>query len=660
MLALIVPSLLLTTLAFQALDAEARARESDRALGLRRRAEGIVRELDGVVREPARLLRQQVEERARSAAPAELVGALSDRTAHDSLLTGIVLFDAQGRRAVPVARATAPVEVPSACGGLLGACLARSPERLAEGVRARPPARDEALELLRDAAQRATRPAVQAGVYLDLGRAYAGAPDPGPSDQLNAVEAVAQLSEFPVDAHDAWGRPAAAWGRLEQAQLLGRMGNRSSAERGLDELLQRLEPRATTLAAEEVAELAQHAAAVAEAEGLPQLAERARGLATRRRELEKTAARLEELFGRSVRDALTGGEALPLLLKQRVGGGHAFAITAATPGGAVIFGVDASLLEGTVTQHLAQVERAALLGPADGVAADAQELTLRQPLEHLRVQVRPEPALAPEEGLSPQDVRLSLIVLSMVTIAIGVGVTIRAVRREAKVAQLKTDWVANVTHELKTPLTSIRMFLETLLLGRVDDEQEAQECLQVMSREAERLTRLIEQMLVFSRIESRKGRLRLVSTEVRRIVDDALKILSDQFGIDATFEVVTVQELPPIVVDRFAMTEAVLNLLHNAWKYSANTGRERALRVVLAARRKGVEISVEDNGIGVPPRDRKRIFVKFERGTNAERERVEGSGIGLTMANTIVRAHGGWIRYTQLKQGSRFTIHLPK
>ncbi|MCA8924430.1 MAG: HAMP domain-containing histidine kinase, partial [Planctomycetes bacterium] len=377
---------------------------------------------------------------------------------------------------------------------------------------------------------------------------------------------------------------------------------------------------------------------------------------------EEAAARLEELFGRSVRDAMTSDDALPLVLKQRVGGHHAFAVTVQTPAGVVIFGLDAEHLARALREHLAQVERTRLLEADQPAAPEAQELSLSHPLEHLRVEVGPEPALAPEGymGLAPQHVRLGLIVLCMVTIAIGVGVTIRAVRREAKVAQLKTDWVANVTHELKTPLTSIRMFLETLLLGRVDDEQEAQECLQVMSREAERLTRLIEQMLVFSRIESRKGRLRLVSTDVRKMVDDALKILSDQFAVDAEFEVVTVQELPPIVVDRFAMTEAVLNLLHNAWKYSANTGRDRVLRVVLAARRKTVEIAVEDNGIGVPPRDRRRIFVKFERGTNAELERVEGSGIGLTMANTIVRAHGGWIRHTQLKQGSRFTIHLPK
>jgi len=656
---------LLTTLAFQALDAEARARESDRALGLQRRAEGIVRELDGVIREPARLLRQQAAERARTATPAEFVTALSDRARHDPQLTGLVLFDAGGERVVPVPRTPPPREPPpSSVGGILGAALARSSASVLDAALLLPPERrEESLELLRGAARSAQLPAIRAAALLELGRAYAASPQSSPSDQLNAVEAFGRLSALPLAELDHRGRPAAAWGRLEQARLLDRMGNRPSALRALRELLDGLEREAARLAPEACGALSEAVATSATQLGDPALAQRAQHLVDQRLAVEETAARLEELFGRSVRDALEGEVPLPLLLKQRVGGGHAFAVTAATPHGTALFGLTAAQVERSLSEHLAQVEQATLLGAGEPARPGAQELALRPPLEHLRVEVRPEPQVAATgglAGLSPQHLRLALIVLSMVTIAIGVGVTIRAVRREAKVAQLKTDWVANVTHELKTPLTSIRMFLETLLLGRVDDEQEAQECLQVMSREAERLTRLIEQMLVFSRIESRKGRLRLVSTEVRKMVDDALKILSDQFGVDAEFEVVTVQELPPIVVDRFAMTEAVLNLLHNAWKYSANTGRERVLRVVLAARRKTVEIAVEDNGIGVPGRDRKRIFVKFERGTNAELERVEGSGIGLTMANTIVRAHGGWIRHTQLKQGSRFTIHLPK
>ncbi|MCW8141781.1 MAG: HAMP domain-containing histidine kinase, partial [Planctomycetota bacterium] len=259
-------------------------------------------------------------------------------------------------------------------------------------------------------------------------------------------------------------------------------------------------------------------------------------------------------------------------------------------------------------------------------------------------------------------VYLWVIALAVGGIAAGVLATTRTVLREAKAGQLKSDFVTNVTHELKTPLTSIRMFLDTLLLGRVTDEAETRECLQVMAREAERLTRLIEQLLVFSRIESKKWRLKLGFEHPRGLVEEALKVLSDQLGRprdELGIEVVAVQDLPQIAVDRFGVVEAILNILHNAWKYTP--GPDRRIRVVITSRRRHVEIAVEDNGIGVPRRDRRRIFVKFERGTNAEEKRIEGSGIGLTMATSIVQAHGGTITFAPNKpHGSRFSIWLRK
>ncbi|MCA8926323.1 MAG: hypothetical protein KDD82_31235, partial [Planctomycetes bacterium] len=278
MLALIVPSVLLTTLAFQALDAEARARQSDRALGLQRRAEGIVRELDGVLREPARRLRQQIEERSRNAPQAELADALSDRAEHDPQLTGFVLFDAQGARGVPAPRATPtlPAQLP-APGGLLGAVTTQLPDRLVEAARQLgPDRREEALELLRLAARNAQRPSVQAGALLELGRRYLALPEPSPSDQLNAVEAFGRLAELPVELRDAWGRYAGAWGRVELVGLSDRMGNRAFASRTLDELLDTLERSANQLAPDAVGELAQRMAAYADAAELPAAAARSR------------------------------------------------------------------------------------------------------------------------------------------------------------------------------------------------------------------------------------------------------------------------------------------------------------------------------------------------------------------------------------------------
>ncbi|HBP21190.1 MAG TPA: hypothetical protein DEA08_25810, partial [Planctomycetes bacterium] len=288
---------------------------------------------------------------------------------------------------------------------------------------------------------------------------------------------------------------------------------------------------------------------------------------------------------------------------------------------------------------------------------------LAAPFEHLGVTVQPE-AETPAGALDLPQGKLQIggIGLALLGILMGVFVTLRTVQKESKEAQLKSDFVSNVTHELKTPLTSIQMFLETLLLGRVNDEEEVRECLTIMDREARRLTRLIEQLLVFSRIEGRKWRVRFSSENPRSLVDEAIKILADQLHTtpeELGIEVVAVQELSAVAVDRFAVVEALLNLLHNAWKYSPNPDRQ--VRVVLTNRRREVEIAVEDNGMGVPRRDRRRIFVKFERASNAEKSRVEGSGIGLTLASEIAKAHGGRVRYAPNKpKGSRFAIVLPR
>jgi signal transduction histidine kinase len=302
----------------------------------------------------------------------------------------------------------------------------------------------------------------------------------------------------------------------------------------------------------------------------------------------------------------------------------------------------------------------------DGAQSDQITQALRAPLEHVSVVVHapPDPRSVVEDALDlPRDtVYLWAIALSIAGIAAGALATTRTALREAKAAQLKSDFVSNVTHELKTPLTSIRMFLDTLLLGRVTDESEARECLQVMARESERLTRLIEQLLVFSRIESKKWRLKLGFEHPRALVQDAMGILADQLGKtpeELGIEVVAVQDLPQIAVDRFAIVEAILNILHNAWKYTP--GPDRKIRVVITSRRRHVELTVEDNGIGVPRRDRRRIFIKFERGSNAEERRIEGSGIGLTLALSIVTAHGGTITYAPNKpNGSKFSIFLRK
>jgi signal transduction histidine kinase len=243
-------------------------------------------------------------------------------------------------------------------------------------------------------------------------------------------------------------------------------------------------------------------------------------------------------------------------------------------------------------------------------------------------------------------------------LAIGVAYTARTLYREAKLSRMKTDFVSLVSHELRTPLTSIRMFIETLSLGRVKDPAQTQEVLALLAKETERLSAMIERVLDWARIESGRRVYSRERVRVDELVADTLDAFRAQ-RLEAPVKLLTeVQgDLPWVEVDREAVAGALLNLLQNAFKY---TGEDK--RIVLGASRdgRGVALSVTDNGPGIAPRDRKRIFERFYRVDNLLTRKTEGSGLGLAIAKRIVDAHGGRISLTsELGKGSCFTIHLP-
>jgi len=253
-----------------------------------------------------------------------------------------------------------------------------------------------------------------------------------------------------------------------------------------------------------------------------------------------------------------------------------------------------------------------------------------------------------------------LLGLFYLTLAFGVVTTARTLYREARLSRLKTDFVSLVSHELRTPLTSIRMFIEMLSLGRVKDPVQTQEVLGLLAKETERLSSMIERVLDWARIESgRRTYQRQVMTvqELVRDTLDAFRVqrLEPSTPLDLSTDVP--EGLPWIDVDRDALAGALLNLLQNAYKY---TGVDK--RIKLAAREEGrtVALSVTDNGPGISPRDRKRIFERFYRVDNLLTRRTEGSGLGLAIAKRIVEAHGGHISVkSELGKGSCFTLHLP-
>ena len=232
------------------------------------------------------------------------------------------------------------------------------------------------------------------------------------------------------------------------------------------------------------------------------------------------------------------------------------------------------------------------------------------------------------------------------------------VRRELKLSRLKSDFVANVSHELKTPLALIRLFAETLELGRVPSPEKAQQYHRIINKESHRLTQLINNILDFSRIEAGRKEYRLVRGDVSGVVRDvvdAYRFSIEQHGF--TLELDVAEDLPELSIDPEALSQALINLINNAIKYSPEQKR-----ISIAARRDGdrVLLSVSDSGIGIPKAEQKKIFEKFYRAESSLVHTTKGSGLGLALVRHIVEAHGGEVELSSAPdEGSTFTIVLP-
>jgi signal transduction histidine kinase len=274
-------------------------------------------------------------------------------------------------------------------------------------------------------------------------------------------------------------------------------------------------------------------------------------------------------------------------------------------------------------------------------------------------------ALYQPPGLSPYAaVRRQVMVFTaalgvlVVVILAGTVTTWRLMRREAEVAQLKADFVANVSHDLKTPLSVIRMFGETLEMGRVTDPARREEYYRVITRESERLSRLIENVLDFSRIEGGRRTYERAPAAVEPLVRDTLDAFAyplAQGGFKV--EVDVVPDLPDVMMDAPAIGQALANLVDNAIKYA---GERKVVRVHAALDGGELALSVTDEGIGIPPAEQARIFEKFYRVGRSDTQGRRGSGVGLALVRHVAEAHGGRVTVeSRAGEGSRFTIRLP-
>ena len=295
------------------------------------------------------------------------------------------------------------------------------------------------------------------------------------------------------------------------------------------------------------------------------------------------------------------------------------------------------------------------LGGADRVLV----VPFRERLATWRLAVYQAPGLSPRRAVRRQVMLFTAAfgVLLAVIVA-GIVVTWRLMRREAEMAQLKSDFVANVSHDLKTPLSVIRMFGETLEMGRVTEPSQRQEYYRVIARESERLSRLIENVLDFARIEGGRRTYTIVPTAVEPIVRDTLDAFEHSLASQGfKVEVLVPADLPEVPLDGEAIAQALANLVDNAIKYS---GDEKALTV--EARRVGNELalSVTDAGVGIAPEEQGKVFEKFYRAGRSETQGRRGSGVGLALVRHIVEAHGGRVTVESTPgRGSRFTLWLP-
>jgi signal transduction histidine kinase len=250
-----------------------------------------------------------------------------------------------------------------------------------------------------------------------------------------------------------------------------------------------------------------------------------------------------------------------------------------------------------------------------------------------------------------------LAMMGLVVIA-GTYFTARAVTRELAVARLQSDFVSAVSHEFRTPLTSMRHLTELLDRGVVSEEERRKQYYAALSHETTRLHHLVESLLNFGRMEAGALEYRFEMVSIAELVEEVVAGFErDVCAGDSRIELTTPGLMPEVRADREALGLAVWNLLDNAVKYSPGGTK---VRVELARAGGHVFIHVRDEGAGIPAHERKQIFKKFVRGAQARASHIKGTGIGLAMVRHIVRAHHGEIRLdSQPGKGSTFSIVLP-
>ena len=266
----------------------------------------------------------------------------------------------------------------------------------------------------------------------------------------------------------------------------------------------------------------------------------------------------------------------------------------------------------------------------------------------------------PVEAISAKSLTIYYILVFsiIVTIVLGVVLIFRDISREQQLSKMKSEFIANVSHEIKTPIATIRTLAENLNEGWITDQQKRGEYYHLIARESERLTHLVENILDFSRIEAERKAYRMEVVSVSDVLNKTLerfRLLVDGQGV--TFSRNVSSDLPQAKMDPEAIEQALLNLLDNAVKYS---NEEKLIEVSAEALEEDVVIKVVDHGRGIKKSELQKVFEKFYRVESRDGKNVPGSGIGLTLVKEIIEAHGGKIEVeSEIDKGSTFSLYIP-
>jgi signal transduction histidine kinase len=295
--------------------------------------------------------------------------------------------------------------------------------------------------------------------------------------------------------------------------------------------------------------------------------------------------------------------------------------------------------------------------PASGPVTLRTDFISNVPDWALEIHQRP-PRLIKTFLLSHRGLYSFMFLLIAGILIFGLILTLRSVSHELELARLKSDFVSTVSHEFKSPLTSIRQLAEMLQSGRVPSEERRQKYYEVLVEQSERLALLTDNILSLAKIESGRAELRLEPTDIAALLADVTASIRERgrhegftVGLDVG------GTLPPVMADRTALAQAVTNLVDNAVKYS---GRSRTVSVRASTEGPAVVITVEDQGIGIKREDLERVFDRFYRAGDELTRTVKGSGLGLALVKEIVEAHKGAVSVESVPgRGSVFAIRLP-